>query len=104
MANTDKSVFQQPTAAALAHDEPSAEVHAITSSTRFFGHPAGLSTLFFTTPGDFEIGVFRQTSRGTAVVLTTGICDRATATLSLDDLAKIRAMIQEAKTRLDEIR
>ena len=58
----------------------------------------------YKTQGDFEIGVFRQTSRGTAVVLTTGICDRATASLSLDDLAKVRAMIQEAKTRLDEIR
>jgi hypothetical protein len=58
----------------------------------------------YKTQGDLEIGVFRQTSRGTAVVLTTGICDRAAATLSLDDLAKVRAMIQEAKTRLDEIR
>lgn len=58
----------------------------------------------YKTQGDLEIGVFRQTSRGTAVVLTTGICDRATATLSLDDLAKVRAMIQEAKARLDEIR
>jgi len=58
----------------------------------------------YKTQGDFEIGVFRQTSRGTAVILTTGICDRATATLSLDDLAKVRAMIQEAKSRLDEIR
>ena len=58
----------------------------------------------YKTQGDLEIGVFRQTTRGTAVVLTTGICDRATATLSLDDLAKIRAMIQEAKSRLDEIR
>ena len=58
----------------------------------------------YKTQGDFEIGVFRQTSRGTAVILTTGICDRATATLSLDDLAKVRAMVQEAKSRLDEIR
>jgi hypothetical protein len=58
----------------------------------------------YKTQGDLEIGVFRQTSRGTAVILTTGICDRATATLSLDDLAKVRAMIQEAKSRLDEIR
>lgn len=58
----------------------------------------------YKTQGDFEIAVFRQTSRGTAVVLTTGICDRATASLSLDDLAKIRAMIQEAKSRLEEIR
>jgi hypothetical protein len=58
----------------------------------------------YKTQGDLEVGVFRQTSRGTAVVLTTGICDRATASLSLDDLAKVRAMIQEAKSRLDEIR
>ena len=58
----------------------------------------------YKTQGDLEIGVFRQTSRGTAVVLTTGICDRATASLSLDDLAKVRALIQEAKARLDEIR
>ncbi|MEN3327074.1 MAG: hypothetical protein V7638_1881 [Acidobacteriota bacterium] len=58
----------------------------------------------YKTQGDLEIGVFRQTSRGTAVILTTGICDRATASISLDDLAKIRAMIQEAKSRLDEIR
>lgn len=58
----------------------------------------------YKTQGDFEIGAFRQTSRGTAVVLTVGICDRATASLSLDELAKVRAMIQEAKARLDEIR
>ena len=58
----------------------------------------------YKTQGDLEIGVFRQTQRGTAAILATGICDRATTTLSLDDLAKVRAMIQEAKTRLDEIR
>ncbi len=58
----------------------------------------------YKTQGDLEVGVFRQTSRGTAVILTTGICDRATATLTLDDLAKVRALIQEAKSRLDEIR
>jgi hypothetical protein len=58
----------------------------------------------YKTQGDFEIGVFRQTSRGTAVILTTGICDPATATLTLDYIAKVRAMIQEAKSRLDEIR
>ena len=51
-----------------------------------------------------KIGVFRQTRSGTAVVMTTGICDRATQTLTLDDLAKVKAMIQEAKTRLDELR
>jgi len=58
----------------------------------------------YKTVGDLEIAVFRQTRSGAAVIMSTGICDRATATLSLDDLAKIRAMIQEAKTRLDEIR
>jgi hypothetical protein len=58
----------------------------------------------YKTQGDFEISVFRQTSRGTAVMLMTGICDRATTSLSLDDLAKVKAMIQEAKARLDEIR
>jgi hypothetical protein len=58
----------------------------------------------YKTQGDFEIGVFRQTRSGTAVILTTGICDRATATLTLDELAKVKAMIQEAKMRLDELR
>jgi hypothetical protein len=57
----------------------------------------------FRTAGDFEIAVFRQTARGTAVILTTGICDRATQTMTLDELAKVKAMIQEAKARLDEI-
>jgi hypothetical protein len=58
----------------------------------------------YKTAGDFEIAVFRQTARGTAVILSTGICDRATQTMTLDDLGKIKAMIQEAKTRLDELR
>lgn len=69
------------------------------TATKLAGFEARYRTL-----GDLEIGVFRQTSRGTAVVMSTGICDRATQTLSLDDLAKVKAMIQEAKTRLDEIR
>lgn len=58
----------------------------------------------YKTLGDLELGVFRQTQRGTAVVLSTGICDRATQTMTLDDLAKVKAMIQEAKGRLDELR
>ena len=58
----------------------------------------------YRTLGDLEIQVFKQTRSGTAVIITTGICENSRATLSLDDLAKIRAMIQEAKTRLDEIR
>lgn len=58
----------------------------------------------YKTQGDLEISVFRQTRSGRAVIMSTGICDRATTTLSLDDLAKVKAMIQEAKARLDEIR
>ena len=58
----------------------------------------------YKTQGDLEIGVFRQTRSGTAVILTTGICDRAAQTMTLDDLAKVKAMIQEAKVRLDEAR
>jgi len=69
------------------------------TATKLVGFEARYRTL-----GDLEIGVFRQTSRGTAVSMTTGICDHATVTLTLDDLAKVRAMIQEAKTRLDELR
>ena len=52
--------------------------------------------------GDLEISVFRQTRSGTAVTMTTGICDFATVSMSLDDLAKFKALIQEAKTRLDD--
>jgi hypothetical protein len=69
------------------------------SVTKLAGFEARYKTL-----GDLEVSVFRQTSRGTAVSMSTGICNRATTSLSLDDLAKVRAMIQEAKARLDEIR
>jgi len=58
----------------------------------------------YKTMGDLEISVFRQTRSGRAVIIRTGLCDRATTTLSLDDFAKVKAMIQEAKARLDEIR
>ena len=58
----------------------------------------------YKTNGDLELSVFRQTRSGTAVIMSTGICDPATVTLSLDDLAKVKALIQEAKARLDEIR
>jgi len=58
----------------------------------------------YRTIGDLQITVFKQTSRGNAVMLTTGVCEQTTGTISLDELAKIRAMIQEAKARLDELR
>ena len=69
------------------------------TATKLAGFEARFKTL-----GDLEISVFRQTRSGNAVIMSTGICNRATAALSLDDLAKVKAMIQEAKTRLDEIR
>lgn len=69
------------------------------TTTKFVGFEARYRTV-----GDLEITVFRQTRTGTAVILSTGICERVTLTLSLDDLAKVKAMIQEAKSRLDELR
>lgn len=67
--------------------------------TKFPGFEAKYRTL-----GDLEITVFRQTRSGTAAIMTTGVCEQGRATLTLDDLAKVRAMIQEAKARLDEVR
>jgi len=67
--------------------------------TKLAGSEARYRTL-----GDFEVGVFRQTRSGTAAIIATGICDRARNTLSLDELAKLRAMIHEAKTRLEDLR
>ena len=58
----------------------------------------------YRTKGDLEIQVFRQTRAGNAVVLQTGICELATTSLSLDELAKVKALLQEAKARLDEIK
>lgn len=58
----------------------------------------------YRTRGDLEIAVFRQTRSGNAVLMSTGICERVTGTMSLDDFAKVKAMIQEAKGRLDELR
>jgi POT family proton-dependent oligopeptide transporter len=44
---TEKSVFNQPQAATTAHDEPPAGLEQWTGNKSFFGHPSGLSTLFF---------------------------------------------------------
>jgi POT family proton-dependent oligopeptide transporter len=44
----DKPVFKQPQAGQVALDEAPAGLQEWTSDTRFFGHPRGLSTLFFT--------------------------------------------------------
>lgn len=67
--------------------------------TKFPGFEAKYRTL-----GDLEITVFRQTRSGNAALLTTGVCEQGRISLTLDELAKVRAMIQEAKARLDEIR
>ena len=58
----------------------------------------------YKTEGDLELVVFRQTRSGSAVTLTAGLCDKVSESLTLDELAKFRAMIVEAKQRLDEIR
>ena len=56
----------------------------------------------YRTLGDFEINVFRQTRSGNAVSLTTGVCDQVRVTMSLDELTKVKALIVEAKAKLDE--
>ncbi|HEY2026232.1 MAG TPA: peptide MFS transporter [Gemmatimonadaceae bacterium] len=48
MAKTDDSLFAQPQAATLVHDEPPPALLRVTQDRGFFGHPRGLSTLFFT--------------------------------------------------------
>ena len=44
----NKSVFDQSSAGTLTHDEPPREVESAAADRSFFGHPKGLSTLFFT--------------------------------------------------------
>jgi hypothetical protein len=58
----------------------------------------------YRTNGDLEINVFRQTRNLTTATLKTRICDEVTQTLTLDELQKFRAMIAEAKQRLDDLR
>lgn len=58
----------------------------------------------YRTLGDLEVIVFRQSRSGTAASMTSGICERVTALLTLDDLDRLKAHIVEAKTRLDEIK
>jgi hypothetical protein len=69
------------------------------SETKLVGFEARYKTV-----GDLELVVFRQTRTGIAVSLTAGLCDKVTESLTLDELAKFRAMIAEAKMRLDEIK
>lgn len=69
------------------------------SVTKLAGFEARYRTL-----GDLEFLVFRQSRTGIAASVTSGICDRVTAALTLDDLDRLKAHIVEAKTRLDEIK
>jgi hypothetical protein len=69
------------------------------SVTKLAGFEARYRTL-----GDLEIIVFRQSRSGIAASVTSGICDRVTAPLTLDELDRLKAHIVEAKTRLDEIK
>ncbi|MFL5593231.1 MAG: peptide MFS transporter [Gemmatimonadaceae bacterium] len=48
MARDAKDVFQQPSAGTVTRDEPPPAIGRGVSERRFFGHPVGLSTLFFT--------------------------------------------------------
>jgi len=58
----------------------------------------------YRTLGDLELVVFRQSRSGIAATLSAGICEPVTASLTLDELERLKAHIVEAKTRLDEIR
>ena len=68
--------------------------------TKLVGFEARYRTL-----GDLEVVVFRQgRASGTAASVTTGVCDRVTGLLTLDELELLRAHIVEAKARLDELK
>jgi len=69
------------------------------SVTKLAGFEARYRTL-----GDLEFLVFRQSRSGIAASVTSGICERVSAPLTLDDLDRLKAHIVEAKSRLDEIK
>lgn len=70
------------------------------SVTKLVGFEARYRTLC-----DLEISVFRQSrASGTAASLSSGICDRVTGLLTIDEMDRLRAHIVEAKIRLDEIK
>lgn len=58
----------------------------------------------YSTRGELEIAGFRQTPGGAVgAAVSGGDCERIRILLSLEDLAKFRYMISQAKARLDEI-
>lgn len=67
--------------------------------TKLAGFEARYRTL-----GDLEVVVFRQGRSGTAASLSSGICERVTGLLTLDELDRLKAHIVEAKARLDDIK
>jgi hypothetical protein len=59
----------------------------------------------YRTLGDLEVVVFRQgRASGTAASVSSGICEKVTGLLTLDELETLKAHIIEAKSRLDEIK
>jgi len=69
------------------------------TATKLTGFEARYRTL-----GELEITVFRQGRSGTAASMSTGICDKITVFLPLDELERLKGIILEAKARLDEIK
>ncbi|MFN2491893.1 MAG: hypothetical protein ABR501_03300 [Pyrinomonadaceae bacterium] len=67
--------------------------------TKLAGFEAHYRTL-----GDLEINVFRQSRSGTSASVSSGICERVTGLLTLDELDRLKAHIVEAKARLDEVK
>ena len=53
--------------------------------------------------GDFEIVVFKQIAGGVAATVEGGLFERKRLTLTLDEFARLRWMIAQAKDRLDQI-
>jgi hypothetical protein len=58
----------------------------------------------YLTTGDLDLNVFRQSRSGTAASLTSGICEKTTVLLTLDELERFKGIILEAKARLEEIK
>ena len=99
-------VYQEQNRALIDYEEIDPLLNAIDALSRVDETATKLASFQarYRTQGDLEITVFRQTRSGTAVKVEIGICNPATVFMTLDDLAKLRAMIKEAKTRLDELR
>ena len=58
----------------------------------------------YRTRADFEIIVFKQTTGGIAAAIEGGFYDRSRVFLTLEEFARLRWMVVQAKERLDEIK